>query len=73
LLLNKRGICAGLLEEGNGGFGWTGHGADLGGRAGLAGDANHAAAAVELGSGGDGQQRLLQIWAGVLGFGGLLS
>ena len=51
-----------------------GKGADLGGRAGLARDANHVAAAVaELGGGGVGWWRRLRNWAGVQGFGGRLS
>ena len=43
--------------------------ADLGGRAGLASDANHAAA--ELGGGSEvGRRQWRRIWAGVQGFGG---
>ena len=42
---------------------------DLGGRAGLASDANHAAA--ELGGGSEvGRRQWRRIWAGVQGFGG---
>ena len=47
--------------------------ADLGGRAGLASDANHAAAEWGGGGGCDsevGRRRWRRIWAGVQGFGG---